>query len=437
VRSVHRRVFCGVSALVLLGTASFVSAQCDLDKRPGRRQELVKIMNSPFVFRPLDYTIHAVKGTDGLIHLAYVAQVTNGTAENGTKFRAEPVDPDHGFAPTGHNFVKLDEGQNITGLIRRFAAPVAAGGLDDQLDPDALPIENQLFSRGLLKGESGVMYFDVTYSDPDDVPKRIAHRLTVDLDENGTLHHTAITLPVEVDCTQPVVLHSPLEGAGWFDTNGCCAIVNAHRFFVLHLNGGLFPPQQFAVDWMRLNRKGECCTGDPLKLESWPFFGVPIHAAASGTVVKVLGRDLPDQVPLHPIGMNYDNIAGNGIIEDIGHGRFIMYAHLKKGSLAAGITVGTHIRVGEQIGLLGNSGNSGAPHLHFQVMDAPSELLANGLPFVIDDLTVEGRVTGEEGDVVDAYLHGKPVHLDTSENGPQTERMPISSTVYAFKGAQP
>jgi Peptidase family M23 len=437
VRCVPNIVFCGISALVVLGSVSFASAQCDVDKRTEHQQVLVKTMNSPFAFRPLDHTIHAVKGTDGLIHLAYVAQVTNATPEGGTKFRAEPVDPDRGLAPTGRNFVKLDVGANITGLIRRFAAPSAVPN-DPQLDPDDLPIGSVLFSRGLPRGESGVMFFDVTYKDPEEVPARLAHRLTVDLNENGSLQHTAITLPVDVDCNQPVVLQSPLEGSGWLDANGCCAIVDGHRFAVLHLNGGIFPSQQFAIDWMQLDHNGECCNGrDPLKLESWPFFGVPIHAAASGTVVKVFGRDFPDQVPAHPVGISYENIAGNGMIEDIGHGRYIEYAHMKMGSIPPGIKVGTHIEVGEQIGLLGNSGNTGAPHLHFQVMDAPSELVANGLPFVMDNLAVEGRLIGEEADVVDGYLGGKPVHLDTGENGAQTERMPISSTVYRFNGPKP
>jgi hypothetical protein len=223
VRSVYRRVFCGFSALVVLGTVSFASSQCDVDKRTESHQELEKTMNSPFVFRPLDHTIHAVKGTDGLIHLAYAAQVTNATPEGGTKFRVEPVDPDRGLAPTGHNFVKLAIGTDITGLMRRFAAPITAPD-DASSDPDVLPIGNPIFSRSLLRGEAGVMFFDVTYKDPDEVPARLAHRLTVDLNENGTLQHTAITLPVEVDCNQPVVLHSPLEGSGWFDANGCCAI---------------------------------------------------------------------------------------------------------------------------------------------------------------------------------------------------------------------
>jgi murein DD-endopeptidase MepM/ murein hydrolase activator NlpD len=36
--------------------------------------------------------------------------------------------------------------------------------------------------------------------------------------------------------------------------------------------------------------------------------------------------------------------------------------------------VGDRVRVGEPLGLLGNSGKSNAPHLHSQLMDGPSPL---------------------------------------------------------------
>lgn len=66
-----------------------------------------------------------------------------------------------------------------------------------------------------------------------------------------------------------------------------------------------------------------------------------------------------------------------------------------------------------------------------------SELVSNGLPFLIDALTVEGSVTGKEAATLSEYLEGRPVHLDSSENGPKTEQMLLSSTVYGFKAAQP
>lgn len=429
----HRDVVFCVFASVLVGVGALptLNAQCVSADPQMHRPAFIQAMSSPFVFRPLDKTIHPVKGTDGLIHLSYAVQVTNTTTETGLNFRVVPVDPDKNFNVTGHNFVETDEGKNITGLIKRFGVS-ATTAPEDELEPDDVPLSNEQYVSGLLKGESGLMLFDLTYTSLTDVPSHLAHKLTVDLNEHGILHHTAITVPVPIDCAPAVVLQSPLAGSGWFDVNGCCAIINGHRSAILHVNGGLFPSEQFAVDWVRIDEKGECCNGDPLKLESWKYFGVPIYAAASGTVVRVLARDLPDQPPLHPTGVTLETLAGNGIAEDIGGGRFILYAHFKQGSLPSSIVEGSHITAGQEIGLLGNSGNSGAPHLHFQVMDAPSDLVANGLPFVLDSLNVEGRIIGLEGPVVDEYLQGKPVHLDTSDNGPQWDRMPISSTVYGF-----
>jgi murein DD-endopeptidase MepM/ murein hydrolase activator NlpD len=43
------------------------------------------------------------------------------------------------------------------------------------------------------------------------------------------------------------------------------------------------------------------------------------------------------------------------------------------------------------LGRLGNSGNTGAPHLHFHVMDAPTPLGADhNLPYVIDSFRYQG-----------------------------------------------
>jgi murein DD-endopeptidase MepM/ murein hydrolase activator NlpD len=43
------------------------------------------------------------------------------------------------------------------------------------------------------------------------------------------------------------------------------------------------------------------------------------------------------------------------------------------------------------IGLLGNSGNSNNPHLHFSIQDSPHPLTSTSLPYVIDRFGFEGR----------------------------------------------
>ncbi|MFH0993982.1 MAG: hypothetical protein V1844_00565 [Pseudomonadota bacterium] len=36
-----------------------------------------------------------------------------------------------------------------------------------------------------------------------------------------------------------------------------------------------------------------------------------------------------------------------------------------------------------------NTGNSGAPHLHFQLMDSPDFFIANGLPIMFENLPAQ------------------------------------------------
>ncbi|MBV9303842.1 MAG: M23 family metallopeptidase [Acidobacteriaceae bacterium] len=390
-------------------------------------------MSSPFVIHLLS-PIHPVAGIDGMIHLSYAVQVTNTTFNSGKEFKAIPVDPLNNFEETGHNFVETDDGKDITGLIRRFSVNPNAGA-GGALAPEDVAAETDTpqYLNALGPGQSGVMFFDVTYPDPTQVPLFFSHHLFVEVADLGQNTHNAFTIPVPVSCEKAVTLRPPLAGAGWFDANGCCAIVNGHRSAVIHLNGDLWVPEQFAIDWLRLDAEGRCCNGDPADLKSWQYYGVPIYAAASGTVAKVLARDLPNQKPLHPEPPTLDTLAGNGIIENIGDGRFIMYAHLAPGSIPANIIEGTHVEAGQVIGKLGNSGNSAAPHLHFQVMDRPSALVSHGLPFVFDHLKVEGHVIGKEGPVVDDFLAGKAVRLNTSNAGPQSEKMPLSSNVYRFQ----
>jgi murein DD-endopeptidase MepM/ murein hydrolase activator NlpD len=75
--------------------------------------------------------------------------------------------------------------------------------------------------------------------------------------------------------------------------------------------------------------------------------GTPVVAPADGTVTFA-GRKGP---------------LGNTIIVDHGYGMVTRYGHLKK----LLVKRGAHVKRGDKIGLVGNTGRSTAPHLHYEV----------------------------------------------------------------------
>lgn len=89
--------------------------------------------------------------------------------------------------------------------------------------------------------------------------------------------------------------------------------------------------------------------------------GVPIYAAQDGVVVA-LDDGHPDQVT-QPTG----NELPNFVAIDHGNGRVCYYLHMKRNSVAVGL--GQNVVAGQQIGLVGSSGNSTYPHLHFATYD--------------------------------------------------------------------
>ena len=94
-------------------------------------------------------------------------------------------------------------------------------------------------------------------------------------------------------------------------------------------------------------------------------------------------NEFEDQIPGQlPPGITLAEADGNHVVLDLGGGRFALYAHLIKDSIT--VEVGEQVVPGQVIGLLGNSGNTTAPHLHFHVMDSPSSLGSNGLPYMYD-----------------------------------------------------
>lgn len=188
-------------------------------------------------------------------------------------------------------------------------------------------------------------------------------------------------------------------------------------------------PRAFAIDFVQIAPDGTCCNGPVQDVRSWLFYGAPVLAAASGTVTEAVDT-AADQVPGPARGVTVETAGGNHVIEDIGGGHYILYAHLRPGSLA--VHAGDTINVGRQIGAVGNTGSSTAPHLHFQVMDRPSMLDAPGLPFVFDRQTLEGTVLGTPHQADQDYEAGRAVRVDRQNVGLREDEMPAERQVFGF-----
>jgi murein DD-endopeptidase MepM/ murein hydrolase activator NlpD len=111
---------------------------------------------------------------------------------------------------------------------------------------------------------------------------------------------------------------------------------------------------------------------------------------------------------------------------DIGDGRFAFYAHMQPGSLR--VQVGEGVTRGQVIGLLGNTGNSFAPHLHFHVMDGPEPLASNGQPYVFRSFESEGTLTNS----VDDLAEGRPARIGPVLAGPHRLQLPLNNQVVDF-----
>jgi murein DD-endopeptidase MepM/ murein hydrolase activator NlpD len=189
-------------------------------------------------------------------------------------------------------------------------------------------------------------------------------------------------------------------------------------------------PETFAIDWQRF-QDGRLWTGDGTRNEQYFAFGAQVVSAANGTVVSTRD-DMPDVPPnqaLFAVEQPGDYI-GNHVIVQILPEVWAVYAHLQPGSVA--VRMGEEVTAGQRLGRLGNSGNSTAPHLHFQLSDGPDPLTSTSLPFVFDRYTLAGTAD-LEGLRAAFMAPGTPtaVHVEGPPRA-ETATYPLVLTVQDF-----
>ena len=356
----------------------------DFEQSPDDRNELkallVEVVKEPQPF----------EANDGLVHLVYELKTTNFTAET----------------------VELDR---LTVWGDSTANPPLLVLEGEEFMQRTLTLEYHPFKRAPLEevtvdqiapGQTVVSFLDVTVESFDQIPDKLINRVKVA--GSGVIAQVLGSTGAQADIEtyvnhEPVlVLGNPIKGGKWINVNGCCDFDNsAHRRVIRSVDGKEFYPERYSIDIMEVDDEGNLFVGDSNLNESWLCYGTELLASADGVVARVVKGE-PDNKPGEspPFPISLANGAGNIVILHIGDGIYILYAHLIPGSNDH-LEVGDFVEKGDVIGLLGNTGQSGAPHLHYQVMDGNSIAQAEGVPFVFEDFSNVGElldVTEEDGD---------------------------------------
>lgn len=90
-----------------------------------------------------------------------------------------------------------------------------------------------------------------------------------------------------------------------------------------------------------------------------------------------------------------DDSSGNMVaIKDSASGHILKYMHLKHGSIPSSIRRGQRIKKGSKIGIIGSTGFSTGPHLHYQVEDRAGHPIDPELTFPKEKKTLEYKQSG-------------------------------------------
>ena len=258
-------------------------------------------------------------------------------------------------------------------------------------------------STRVKAGSLAVVYMWITLADGEAVPTSLKHTIVL---QDRTLSGPEVRV-----ATGPLpALGPPLHGEGWLAVNGPNN-ESVHRRAGIPIHGFTPIAQRFAIDWVKVGPNSSTFKGDRKNNESYFAYGAEVLAVADGVVTEIKDG-IPQNVPgdSRAVPMNLETLGGNHILMDMGQGRFAFYAHLQPGSLR--VKAGDHVTRGQVIGLVGNSGNSSEPHLHFHVCDRDSPLISEGMPYVLESFGLRGKNKQYEKRERELPLSGDLVRFD-------------------------
>ena len=251
---------------------------------------------------------------------------------------------------------------------------------------------------------------------------------------------------------EPVAVAAPVVGR-WRALNSPADRVPSHglhaygQTFAIDLVGEPVGPSRPSWGWWPLARRPA----------EFPGFGASVVAPAPGVVVEAEDRArdhwsrksypallylLLESVMRELSGPG--RLLGNRVVIETGDGLYVVLAHLRRGSIR--VEPGDVVATGDHLADCGNSGNSTEPHVHFQLMDHASVLLADGVPFSFYDrgplgqprrLGVPSRNAPFVAEVPGATRAWRDCRADQTPRGLDPGRPPPKAPLATRAGGEP
>lgn len=299
---------------------------------------------------------------NGNSYLFYELYLTNYSAAPVTLQRLEVYDP----GALGHGSIEKWDGPRLGGIIKH-AANIPNGDAEAR--------------NRLAPGEGVMLFMMIKIPEGRPVPARLKHRIV-------TTGFTLETALIGTSTTPLPVLGRPLQSGTWKAGVGPDNDTD-HRRGVLFFGGKPTDSRRYAFDWTRME-SGAAFSGDENQNSSYFGYGTPVLAVADG-IVSMVQDDVPSNVPgSRPKLGSLAAICGNFVALDLRNDQSALFLHLQPGSLR--VKVGDRVKKGAVIGLVGNTGDSKSPHLHFQLVtgfdagggNAIPCAAGEGIPFVFE-----------------------------------------------------